>query len=210
MNQGTDTAPDVSVSAVEPETPASPTPAKAGWFTWLQASAHVAEIVGVIVVIASLFFLSIQVQQNTTQLRRADLNATHDHWSAIRLFIAGDRDNAAFWSASLNGADLDPPDQLRFNALMTEHTRATFQIWDRNRSGNFETDDFVRYAAPPLARLLCTAGGLHWWSQFRNEYPGPFAEEMDKAVAAMVIGAGSGDPDHPCGGLSPEPVTANG
>ncbi len=200
----------VAEAAPSADTAPAPVRAKAEWITWLQASAHVAEIVGVIVVIASLFFLSIQVQQNTTQLRRADLNATHDHWSAIRLFIAGDRDHAAFWSASLNGAELDAPDQLRFNALMTEHTRATFQIWDRNRSGNFETDDFVRYAAPPLARLLCTAGGLHWWSQFRGEYPRPFAEEMDRAVASMVIGPGSGDPDHPCGGPSPEPVTANG
>lgn len=207
MDAKTDSAPAASPDASESATPA---PAKAGWLTWLQASAHVAEIVGVILVVASLFFLSAQIQQNTTQLRRADLNATHDHWSAIRLFMAGDREHAAFWSASLNGAELDPPDQIRFNALMAEYARATFQIWDRNKSSNFDKDDFVRSAAPPLARVLCTVGGLHWWSQFRTEFPAGFAEEMDEVVAAMVLGPGSGDPQHPCGGPSPQPVTANG
>ncbi len=192
--------------------PAAPTPAPGRQVNWLQAAAQVAEIVGVIVVIASLFYLSTQVQQNTTQLRRADLNATQDHWSAIRLFIAGDRDRAAFWSASLNGAELDPPDQLRFNALMAEHARATFQIWDRNRSSSFGSDDFALYAAPPLARLICTTGGRLWWANFRGEYPPPFASEVDKALAGMIAGPGSGDLAHPCfdPDALPAPAVQNG
>lgn len=195
------------VAEAAPSPPLAPTPSIGKWISRLQSGAHVAEIVGVIVVIASLFYLSTQVQQNTVQLRRADLNATQEHWSAIRLFIAADRDRAAFWSASLNGAELDPPDQLRFNALMAEHARATFQIWDRNKSSSFESDDFARYAAPPLARLLCTAGGSRWWSQFRREYPALFAGDMDKALASMLAGPGSGEPAHPCVNEIAPPVT---
>lgn len=108
-----------------------------------------------------------------------------------------------FWSTSLNGAELDAPDQLRFKALMGEHARATFQIWDRNKSSDFARDDFVRSAAPPLARLLCTAGGSVWWSQFRAEYPPPFVEDMDRALAAMLAGPGSGDAEHPCVAAAP-------
>ncbi len=205
---GMDTKADIAPAAVAGDvTPPTPqAPAKVGWFTWLQATAHIAEIVGVIVVIVSLFYLSIQVQQNTTQLRRADLNATHDHWSAIRLFIAGDPDHAAFLSSSLNGAELDPPGQLRFNALMAEHARATFQIWDRNRNNSgFDANDFPQYAAPPLARLLCTAGGSVWWRQFQSEFPPAFVSEMDKVLAAMVAGPGSGELAHPCVGAA-DPV----
>ncbi len=208
MDTGTDVAPGVDAAS-------APAPGsvreKGRWLVWLQASAHVAEILGVVVVIVSLFFLSAQIQQNTTQLRRADLNATHEHWSAIRLFIAADREHAAFWSESLNGAELDAPDQLRFNALMAEHARTTFQIWDRNRSSSFAADDFARSAAPPLARLLCTAGGRPWWAQFRSEFPPQFTEEMDKALAAMLAGPGSGDAAHPCLRDVPQPApTANG
>lgn len=193
-----DTNADAAPVAGDVASPVSQKPARAGWFTWLQASAHIAEIAGVIVVIVSLFYLSIQIQQNTTQLRRADLNATHEHWSAIRLFIAGNRDHAVFWSAALNGAELDPPDQLRFNALMAENARATFQIWDRNRSITFAADDFIRSGAPPLARLLCTAGGSVWWKQFQSEFPSSFVSDMDNALAAMLAGPGSGDSAHPC------------
>lgn len=199
---------------VAPVAEPAPSPAetltRGAWLNRLQAGAHIAEIVGVLVVIISLFFLSAQIQQNTTQLRRADLNATHDHWSAIRLFIAGDRDIAAFWSASLNGAELDAPDQMRFNALMAEHARATFQIWDRNRSLGIGADDFIRSGAPPLARLICTAGGAIWWNRFQAEFPRDFVLEMDAARADMLAGdgPGSGDPDHPCGGLRPEAPTA--
>lgn len=202
---GMDTSADAAPAAVvgDVATPAPQAPAKAVWFTWLQATAHIAEILGVIVVIVSLFYVSVQVQQNTTQLRRADLNATHDHWSAIRLFIAGDPAHAAFLSSSLNGARLDPPGQLRFNALMAEHARATFQIWDRNRNtGGFDANDFAQYGAPPLARLLCTAGGNVWWKQFRSEFPPPFVSDVDKALAVMIAGPGSGDPAHPCIGAS--------
>ena len=198
MDTNTDVAP-----AAEAAPPSVETPTKSTWLNRLQAGAHIAEIVGVLVVIVSLFFLSAQIQQNTTQLRRADLNATHDHWSAIRLFIAGDREFAAFWSASLNGAELDPPDQLRFNALMGEHARATFQIWDRNRSLGIGAEDFIQSGAPPLARLICTAGGAPWWSRFQSEFPSGFVEDMNGAVASVLASAASGDPNHPCGGLPP-------
>jgi hypothetical protein len=204
MDTNTDAAPAAEAA------PPVPAPAKGSWLNRLQAGAHVAEIVGVLVVIASLFFLSAQIQQNTTQLRRADLNATHDHWSAIRLFIAGNRDHAVFWSASLNGAELDPADQLRFNALMNEHARATFQIWDRNRSLGIGGDDFIRSGAPPLARLICTAGGAPWWRRFKVEFPQAFVDDLDNALASMLAGGGSGDPDHPCGGFPPAPLIADG
>lgn len=59
--------------------PPEAAPARRSGTNWLQNGAHVAEILGVIVVIVSLFFLSQQVQQNTNQLRRADLNATQEH-----------------------------------------------------------------------------------------------------------------------------------
>lgn len=196
MDKDTNAAPVAEASAPPPST----STAKGGWLVWLQSGAHVAEILGVIVVIVSLFFLSAQIQQNTVQLRRADLNATQEHWSAIRLFIAGDRDHAIFLSTSLNGAELDAADQLRFNALMAEHTRATYQIWDRNQNSSFESGDFILHAAPPLARLLCTVGGGRWWKQFRPEFPAGFADDVDVALANMQAGGGSGDPAHPCAG----------
>jgi hypothetical protein len=114
------------------------------------------------------------------------------------LFLAGDREHALFWSGALNGAELDTADQPRFNALMAEHARATFQIWDRNRSLPFSVDDFSRSAAPPLARLLCTAGGQPWWTQYRTEFPPEFVDEMDVALKTMLAGQGVSDLSHPC------------
>ena len=62
MDTNTDVAPESE--AAPPPTPA---PAKGSWLHRLQAGAHIAEILGVLVVIASLFFLAAQIQQNTTQ-----------------------------------------------------------------------------------------------------------------------------------------------
>ncbi len=200
MDANTDAAPAAEAA------PPSETSAKGRWLIRLQAGAHIAEIVGVIVVVASLFYLSTQVQQNTIQLQRADSNATQTHWQGIRLYFAADRSRAEFWSNALNGAELDAPDRLRFNALMSEHTWATYQIWDSTGRGVSERNNFINNAASPLARLICTAGGRPWWTRFRVEYPPPFAEDMDKALANMLAGPGSGDPDHPCGG--PPPVAA--
>ena len=156
----------------------------------LERLALISQIVGTVALVVSLVYVGLQLQQATHQLERQENNATQDQWQAIRLAIATDPDLARIWQAGLAGDSLDATGRYRFGALLSEHTWATFHIWDRTRLGIFEPSEFMRGAAPPLARWLCTPGGAAWWSGQRGGYPPGFVEDMDKAMGQRAAAEG--------------------
>ena len=152
----------------------------------LERLALVSQIVGTVALVVSLVYVGLQLQQATHQLERQENNATQSQWQAIRLAIATDPDLARIWQAGLRGDSLDAADAYRFGSLLSEHTWATFHIWDRTRLGIFESSEFMRGAAPPLAGWLCTPGGAAWWTGHRGDYPPGFVGDMGTAMAQLA------------------------
>lgn len=152
----------------------------------LERLSLVSQIVGTVALVVSLIYVGLQLQQATHQLERAENNATQDQWQAIRLAIATSPDLARIWKEGLSGDTLDATEAYRFEALLAEHTWATFHIWDRTQRGIFELTEFMRGAAPPLAGWLCTPGGSAWWTERRSEYPPGFVADMDTAMARFA------------------------
>ena len=153
---------------------------------WLQDLSNASQVVGAIAVVASLIYVGLQLRQNTRQLQREEHNATQAQWQTIRLTLAGDREVAQLWVAGLGGEALDAAQRLRFESLFSEHTWATFHIWDRTQAGIFEPNEFERGAAPPLARWLCTPGGAPWWAKTKVHYAPGFVREVDAAMTRLT------------------------
>jgi hypothetical protein len=80
---------------------------------------------------------------------------------------------------------LDAVQRLRFESLLSEHTWATFHIWDRTQAGIFEPNEFERGAAPPLARWLCTPGGAPWWTKTKVHYSPGYVRDVDAAMTGL-------------------------
>lgn len=152
----------------------------------LERLALVSQVVGTVALVVSLIYVGLQLQQATHQLERQENNATQDHWQAIRLAIATNQNLARVWQAGLSGDSLDATDTFRFQTLLAEHTWATYHIWDRTRLGIFESTEFMRGAAPPLAGWLCTPGGAAWWPSRRGRYPPGFVSDMNTAMAQLA------------------------
>jgi len=153
---------------------------------WLQDLSNASQVVGAIAVVASLVYVGLQLNQNTRQLQREENNATQAQWQTIRLTMAGNREVAQLWVAGLNGEALDGVQRLRFETLLSEHTWATFHIWDRTQAGIFMSDQFKRGAAPPLARWLSTKGGARWWAKTKVQYAPGFVRDMDAAMTRLT------------------------
>ncbi len=153
---------------------------------WLQDLSNASQVVGAIAVVASLVYVGIQLRQNTRQLQREENNATQAQWQTIRLTLAGNREVAQLWVAGLDGEALNAVQRLRFESLLSEHTWATFHIWDRAQAGIFEPKQFERGAAPPLARWLSTKGGARWWARTKVQYAPGFVRDMDAAIARLT------------------------
>ncbi len=153
---------------------------------WLQDLSNAFQVVGAIAVVASLIYVGLQLRLNTSQLQREESNATQAQWQAIRLTLAGDRDVAQLWVAGLNGGTLDAIDRLRFESLLSEHTWATFHIWDRTVTGVFEASNFERGAGPSLARWLCSPGGAPWWTKTKVQYAPGFVHAVEAAMTRLT------------------------
>lgn len=154
------------------------------WRRRFEFASHLSQIVATIAVIVSLVYVGLQLSQNTAQLRRAENNATLTQFQAIRLSIYQNRDVAELLAGGLYGDQpLDPADELRMEAFLSEFTWSTFHIWDRARSGFLEKEEFTRGGAPNLARLLCTPRGAAWWQQVKGQFAAGFGQEVDVAIA---------------------------
>lgn len=152
----------------------------------LEQISYVAQIVGVIGVIASLVFVGLQVKQNTAALYRSEHNSTMEQWTVIRMAIAQNRDIAELMTAGLSGErTLDAADQLRLEQFLQEHAWAAFHIWDRTQSGVFPKGTFEMTAAPLLRQVLSTARGAAWWHGAKGiGFIPAFVADVDAVLAA--------------------------
>ena len=84
--------------------------------------ANVAEIIGVIIVIVTLIFLTLQIRQNTRALRSTTIHSVMQSEIAMMSVIV---ENAAVWEKIVTGAPLSDGEETRkaivlFNVYMIE------------------------------------------------------------------------------------------
>ena len=115
--------------------------------------ANVAEIIGVIVVIATLIFLALQIRQNTKALRSTTIQEVMQTEIALMSLIV---ENAGVWEKILTGAPLADGEETRkaivlFNVYMVE-TESRFHQY---RSGYLDAQPWEGRLGtlPNLVRL---------------------------------------------------------
>ena len=67
-----------------------------------EAIGAIVEAIGVLGVIASLFYLAVQIRQNTLQARRSELDATLEQSTVVRMALAENQGLADIWIAGLD------------------------------------------------------------------------------------------------------------
>ena len=140
----------------------------------------VGEIVGALAVVATLFYLAIQMRSATAQARRAELNETMRQASVVRMALARNPQLAA---VVLKGAEhyesLSAIEKLQFDSIVQERFWAVVQIWDRSRSGHIDSDGWTRMRKSPPP-LLISPGYLKCWDAHKFQYPAAFVEEIEQ------------------------------
>ena len=147
----------------------------------LEAWSHASQVVMAGAIIVSLLFVWHELQENTKVALRNESNATMQQWSSFRQSIYQDAETADIFVRGMTEAKLaDPVEQLRFDYLLREHGWATFQIWDRVNIGLLPDFQFEQGAGPDFLKVLCTPGGAGAWRRFRSEFPGPYAQDLER------------------------------
>lgn len=142
----------------------------------LQQGAYLAEIIGVIVIVVTLIFLSIQVRQGTELLRSESRQAlvTNDITS-----LASNFQNADVFAKYVSESELSAEDQLRMSFMFTLDLRnREFEYLQYSR-GLLDEQTWLAYRHV-IAINHSTGLGRVWWDKVGRKIVDPsFAKLID-------------------------------
>jgi hypothetical protein len=100
----------------------------------LQDLGSLGEFVGAVAVVASFFYLAVQIRQNTRALHTSAYAQTAEQAWLVNLAIAQDKDLARIWADFAAGKSLIPEDNARIDAVLSnfftggEHTFRQYEL----------------------------------------------------------------------------------
>jgi hypothetical protein len=147
----------------------------------------VAEILGVIAVIASLVYLAAQVKQSTDLARAAMVHATSELWASYTQMLAADGELADIYLRGINSEPLSPVETLRLEFVIEFYMSLLEDANHQYSSGlYFDEDDdtdLIEYIAPTYRALFRCPVGRHWWATVApNSTPPSLYAKMNKIM----------------------------
>ncbi len=158
-----------------------------------EAVGAIGEVLGAVTVVATLFYLSRQIRQNSQALDRSNeyaransIHQTNLHFSHVEAQLAQDADLASIYHRALGGAPLDKTETIRFQAFVS-----TYFVWledlywqTRARMGFHHEDGgadaLIDEIRPYFCRLLESKAGRDWW--VGTDARSPFSTDFLNAV----------------------------
>ena len=160
-----------------------------------EAIGAIGEISGAITVVATLFYLSLQIRQNSASLNRANdfaqassIHDTNALYSQVFSPVIQDPQLASIYNRALAGETLDDIEATRFTLFVN-----TYLIWAEDLY--YQQESQLGFAAigdtvmllntigPYIRELLNTASGRLWWeTDARHHFSPPFFEVVDRVV----------------------------
>jgi len=148
----------------------------------LEQAYYVGELVGVVVVVVTLVFLTIQVRQNTQEMKTQGLTA------AIRVFLGnyeqatGTGVNAEIFRKGLNDFEgLSLNEQAVFNSLMHPMFTGNNTAWSLYKVGQLPESEYSAMRDLFISMLI-TPGGSQWWALYKYAPPRYLVNYIDDAI----------------------------
>ena len=142
-----------------------------------------AEILGLIAVVASLIFVGIEIQQNTTAVRSATVQAVADQAMQLTLTLATDEHlPRLIYEITNNGVtdnELSPEDTMRMRMAMNAGLRRHENLYNQVQAGILDRDTLttvnLRFYGSPFAK--------GHWALVRTQYTPEFAAYWDEVIS---------------------------
>jgi hypothetical protein len=127
----------------------------------------IAEIVGVVAIIASLIYVAAQIRQNTAIARATIVHETSVSFSRFHELLAADAELTDIYVRGIDGDDLSIVESRRFESLI-EITMAYLEDVDHQYKSDLYFDeeddiDLILYVAPTYRRFFSSPLFRDWW-----------------------------------------------
>lgn len=149
----------------------------------LEQFAYLADIIGVVLVIASLIYVAQQVRQNTDMIRAESRNAIfHSHQQDLYTVL----ENPEIMRGIAENQDLDEQ-HIRFACWLTAHFRIGEHEWFQRESGALDETAWQSYSSA-FTIALSNERTRAWWNLMKQAYDKRFVEEVDHLVKHSDVG----------------------
>ena len=147
-----------------------------------EAVGAVAEILGVIVVVVSLFYLAIQVRQNTKTVAANTIQSISNTASDISMRVAESPHLSRLLVKLLaNTEELSSEEAMQLQLVMRAMVRNLENYYYQYQRGYLEEDMWVGYKRAVLD-LLSISFGRSWWNNHRVVFGEQFVEFVNSEL----------------------------
>jgi len=140
----------------------------------LEQWAYVAQIAGVVLIIGSLFYVAVQVRQNTN----AQLTASRQATLAAHVELLSRSMDYPEATEALG----ESPEDIRFNAWLVMYLRITEFAWYQYQNGILDRVSWESFMAPTVAVFEADRARRVWESNVIRLDPG-FRSHINQALA---------------------------
>ena len=146
----------------------------------LEQYAYIAEILGVVLVVASLIYLARQIGQNTEMMRAESRNVISvRHQEELFAFL----DHPDIFGSLMDATASD--ETIRHHAWLIAHIRGREHEWFQVQSGALDPTAWRSYASA-LSLVLSTPHNRAWWGVMKKAFDSDFVAQVDDPPRAIV------------------------
>ena len=146
-----------------------------------EAISAIAEVVGVIAVVVSLIYLSIQIRQNTKVAGAATRQAIADSTENLASDILNNGEIAEIFVRHINGEDLSAVESLRLEARCFRDMQHWENIYFQFSEGMVSQDQWSGFRKN-LVALLGISAYRKYWEHEASHYSDQFQAEMSSII----------------------------
>ena len=148
----------------------------------LEQLAYLAEIGGVILVVATLAFLVIQIQQSTKATRSATSQAIHEHIGEVYSLIVENPDfSVVFVKGMRDPESLSPAETAQFFAYWVSACLAMQNLRAQIKEG-IVSSDLMDALSSQFINMSPSAGFQSFWKQRKNLLSAEFRAYMESEL----------------------------
>ncbi len=130
---------------------------------------NIGELIAAIATVATLFYLALQIRQNTHLLQDANFRGIQDDADRWRAYLIEHKDIASLYRRGMEADNsLDKDDRLRFRMLMDQ----LFFGWQYTYSSHIEAN--LRSVKEFLLATLAQPGGHDYWERGKARFSNQF------------------------------------
>ena len=145
-----------------------------------EAIGAIGETVGAMAVLLTLFYLAMQIRQNTKSVQAAAVDSANTQVSRVREVLLSSADLASIYRRGTEDPfSLSEDDMIRYRLLMHNiFVALSNSLMQASLTSNMNQGDL-----PVLNRVLSTTGGRWFWDAYRHEFEESFRGICDDLCA---------------------------